>query len=132
MTIDGGTFNAYCGNGSQLRGGSSVQKDSTLTINGGTFKGYVFAGAYSMGGMANVNGDTTLVINGGTFKSYVFGGCGANNSDNGDKTKVCGAVSVLVDTSENAVSFESHLLAGSMGCCEITAGTSMGVPRISA
>ncbi|MBQ7651810.1 MAG: hypothetical protein IJS15_12675, partial [Victivallales bacterium] len=122
--IDGGEF-TYCGNGSQLRGGASVQKDSTLTINGGTFNYYVYAGAFSAGGAATVNGNSTLVINGGDFRSHVFGGCGATNSDNGGNTLVSGNAGVFVNTSENVVSFDANLYAGSMGYGNLSGGTTM-------
>ena len=123
-TIDGGTF-TYFGNGSQLRGGASVQKDSTLTINGGTFQHFVYAGAFSMGGVATVNGDTTLTVNGGTFLTHVFGGCGANISDNGGNTLIKGTASITVNTSVNTVSFRENIYAGSMGFGNINGGTSL-------
>ena len=122
--IDGGEF-TYCGNGSQLRGGESVQKASTLTINSGTFKHYVYAGAFSMGGIATVNGDTLLTINGGTFNAHVFGGCGANDSENGEHTLVSGTAGVVVNTADETVTFNANLYAGSMGYGLIDSGTSM-------
>ncbi|MBQ7652682.1 MAG: hypothetical protein IJS15_17120, partial [Victivallales bacterium] len=122
--IDGGEF-TYCGNGSQLRGGESVQKASTLTINSGTFKHYVYAGAFSMGGIATVNGDTLLTINGGTFNAHVFGGCGANDSENGEHTLVSGTAGVVVNTADETVTFNGNLYAGSMGYGLINSGTSM-------
>ena len=122
--IDGGIF-TYAGNGSQLRGGESSQKNSTLTVNGGTFNHYVYAGAFSMGGKATVDGDTSLVINGGTFKSHVFGGCGADNSADGDNTSIDGNAAVIVNTSNNTVSFSGNVYAGSMGYGYIDGVTSM-------
>ena len=120
--IGGGEF-TYCGNGSQLRGGTSSQKDSTLTVNGGTFKHYVYAGAFSMGGQATVNGDTLLTINGGTFNSHVFGGCGANDSANGAFTFVSGTAGVVVNAADDTVTFNGNLYAGSMGYGQINNGT---------
>ena len=86
---------SYCGNGSQLRGGASLQKDSTL------------------------------VINGGTFTTHVFGGCGASNSENGKKTLVSGNSGVVVDSSNNTISFDGNIYAGSIGYGNISGGTSM-------
>ncbi|MBQ7651331.1 MAG: hypothetical protein IJS15_10250, partial [Victivallales bacterium] len=126
--IDGGTF-TYCGNGSQLRGGGSIQKDSTLTVNGGTFKHFVYAGAFSAGGTASVDGDTTLIINGGTFVKHVFGGCGALGTTDGDqsssKTLVSGNASVIVNAVSNTIVFNANLYAGSRGYGNIGGGTSM-------
>ena len=124
--IDGGEF-IYCGNGSQLRGGTSAQGTSTLTINGGTFNYFVYAGAFSANDKANatVDGDSTLMINGGTFKSHVFGGCGANNSTNGANTLVEGDVFVTIDTSNKSVSFEGNIYAGSIGTGSIMGSTTM-------
>ena len=122
--IEGGTF-TYAGNGSQLRGGESKQWDSTLTVNGGTFQHYVYAGAFSMGGTATVQGDTALVINGGTFETHVFGGCGANNSDNGDKTLVSGDAGVIVNAKDATITFNGNVYAGSMGKGIINGETAM-------
>ena len=122
--IEGGTF-TYAGNGSQLRGGESKQWDSTLTVNGGTFQHYVYAGAFSMGGTATVDGDTALVINGGTFETHVFGGCGANNSDNGDKTLVSGDAGVIVNAKDATITFNGNVYAGSMGKGIINGETAM-------
>ena len=122
--IDGGGF-TYCGNGSQLRGGASVQKDSTLTINGGTFSHYVYAGGFSAGGTATVDGDSTLIINGGTFNAHVFGGCGASNSENGGYTLVKGAAGVWVNAFEETVTFDGCIFAGSMGYGNVSGGTSL-------
>ncbi len=124
-TIESGTF-TYCGNGSQLRGeGTSIQNDSTLFIKDGTFNYFVYAGAFSAGGMALVDGSTTLVIRGGTFNSHVFGGCGANNSNNGAYTRVNGDTSVMIDTMEKEVSFNGNIYAGSIGAGTVSGSTTM-------
>ena len=123
-TINSGTF-TYCGNGSQLKSGSSVQKHSTLTINGGTFNHYVYAGGFSAGGTVSVNGNTTLIINSGTFATHVFGGCGANNSNNGGKTLISGTAGIVVNTSVNKVQFGGSVFAGSLGYGNIHGGTSL-------
>ncbi|MBQ7650713.1 MAG: hypothetical protein IJS15_07120, partial [Victivallales bacterium] len=123
-TVNSGEF-TYAGNGSQLRGVESVQKDSTLTVNGGTFKHYVYAGAFSMGGNATVNGYTLLTVNGGTFNAHVFGGCGANNSANGAKTLVSGTGGVVVNAADETVTFNANLYAGSMGYGIVNGDTSM-------
>ncbi|MBQ7650799.1 MAG: hypothetical protein IJS15_07560 [Victivallales bacterium] len=122
--IEGGTF-TYAGNGSQLRGGESLQWDSTLTVNGGTFLHYVYAGAFSMGGKATVDGDSTLIINGGTFNAHVFGGCGANDSANGANTLVSGEAGVIVNASDTTITFNGNIYAGSMGTGNIGGGTSI-------
>ena len=123
-TICGGKF-SYCGNGSLLLGGTSVQKDSTLTIEGGTFDYFVYAGAYSRGGTAVVNGDTTLVIRGGTFNSRVFGGNGAYSSADGGKTLVNGNSCIVVDGSSSLITFNDNVYAGSIGYGHVNGGTTI-------
>ena len=127
-TINSGTF-TYCGNGSQLRGGGSIQNDSTLTINGGTFNHFVYAGAFSAGGTATVDGNSTLVINAGTFTTHVFGGCGTPGTDEGvqfsAKTLVSGNANVRVNATSNTIEFKANIYAGSMGHGNIGGGTSM-------
>ena len=122
--IDGGEF-TYCGNGSQLRGGESTQLGATLTINGGVFKHYVYAGGFSAGGSVKVTGDTSLIINGGTFKAHVFGGCGAKDSDSGDYTSISGAAGVVVNATDETISFDGNIYAGSMGDGYVNGGTTM-------
>ena len=122
--IDGGTF-TYAGNGSQLRGGASIQSNSTLTINGGVFNHYVYAGGFSAGGDARVDGNTSLQINGGTFNAHVFGGCGANNSFNGKFTMVYGDSEVVVNATDATITFNGNIYAGSMGYGHVNGGTSL-------
>ena len=122
--VDEGEF-TYCGNGSQLRDGESFQDDSVLFIKSGTFNHYVYAGGFSAGGFATVNGDTSLLIRGGTFNAHVFGGCGASNSANGEYTLVTGNSEVIVDTMENVITFNGNIYAGNMGSGHVNGETSL-------
>ena len=120
-TVRDGHFN-YTGNGTRTKTrNSSEQGASTLRIKGGTFDGPVYAGGFTMGGEAVVNGSTLLEISGGTFTKEIYGGCGANKAKLGSYALIDGSANTRIVAGEDAIHFLGCVFAGSYG-----AGTILG------
>ncbi|MBR2426143.1 MAG: hypothetical protein IKB16_05310 [Lentisphaeria bacterium] len=94
--------------------------DINTTINGGTFNKRVYGGMFKNNDSAlnviTLNGNINTTINGGTFKDYVYGGHGLSNVDVATITQK-GNINLTIDSSDNAITFEKTLVAGSIGNC---------------
>ena len=124
--VRNGHFN-YTGNGSRTtEDNSSEQGESTLLVENGTFEGPVYAGGYSMGGEAVVNGSTFLEIAGGVFQKEIYGGCGANKAQNGSYTVIDGSANVHVTAGETNIRFNGSIFAGSYGAGSILGKDGVG------
>ncbi|MBQ7652554.1 MAG: hypothetical protein IJS15_16470 [Victivallales bacterium] len=125
-TVRNGHFN-FTGNGARTTAGnSSEQGESTLRVENGTFEGPVFAGGYSMGGEAVVNGSTNLEIAGGLFMKEIYGGSGANKAKNGSYTVVDGSANIPVVAGETSIQFNGCIFAGSYGAGSILGKDGVG------
>ncbi|MCQ2378391.1 MAG: hypothetical protein MJ016_04160, partial [Victivallaceae bacterium] len=102
----------------------TVNDASRLTISGGTFANAVAGGNYIQkeggtvyGGRGTRASNTHVDITGGTFLRDIFGGniAAQNSFATRGNSYITGSTNITIDTSENVVSIEGNLVAGSSG-----------------
>ena len=124
--VRNGHFN-FTGNGTRTtEGNSAEQGESTLRVENGTFEGPVYAGGYSMGGEAVVNGSTNLEITGGVFQKEIYGGFGADKAKNGSFTVIDGSTNIHVTADDTTIHFNGCIFAGSYGAGSILGKDGLG------
>lgn len=128
VTVDGGTYLDFVGTGTQGRVGCCTTVDFTqLTIRSGVFNHYVYAGlSCQIGvGFQTINGNSNLLITGGTFNNYVFGGAVGSYNEAMRASVITGDVVVMIDSTENDITFNKHIFAGSMAAGKIGGSTTI-------
>lgn len=137
LNISGGEFSGIVGNGGFVRAGqTSTQGDSFLDISGGTFNGTVYGGAFAYGtgsksttieaGTATVAGDIYVAISGGVFNADIFGGSLASNSHIATtNTSITGDILISLDATDNVITLNGSVYAGSLGKGAVTGNTTI-------